>query len=92
MRIKKFGCQSENAKLNVRAQRFGVTASGGAVKDVKKMSERAQRFGTTAASTPTSAKTAAVSSEVLDKRAKRFGAENAATNEATASTTVIHFL
>ncbi len=67
-----------------------MAASGGAVKDEKKMSERAQRFGTTAVSTPTSAKTATVSSEVLDKRAKRFGAENAATNEAPASTTVIY--
>ena len=72
----------------MRAQRFGVTASGGAVKDEKKMSERAQRFGTAAVDTPTSVKTAAVSSEVLDKRAKRFGAESAATNEAPASTTV----
>ncbi len=87
MRIKKFGCQSENAKLNVRAQRFGVTASGGAVvKDQSKLNERALRFGTNdVPSTPNSVAT----SEVLDKRAKRFGSDSAASAAAAAADVII---
>lgn len=71
MRIKKFGVQSENAKLTSRAQRFGASASGGVV-DESKMNKRAERFGLNNSATDAPG-TPVVSADVLEKRQKRFG-------------------
>lgn len=87
-RIKKFGIQSENAKLNVRAQRFGVSASGGTVVDDTKLNKRAERFGTPASVTvPSTPEADAVSAEALEKRTKRFGALT--TNSSTPTDVII---
>lgn len=74
LRMKKFGVQSENAKLTIRAERFGVTTPA---TENGKLEKRAQRFGASvdAAASATGASNGGggVSAEVLDKRAKRFG-------------------
>ena len=53
----------------MRAQRFGVSASGGSVVDESKLGKRAERFGLVA-NAPT---TPVLSSDALEKRSKRFG-------------------
>ena len=79
-RIKKFGVQSENAKLSLRAQRFGQEVKSEDEGDKEKLKEkRAQRFGITTSPSKTVANGA--SAETLEKRAKRFG--TTATTDAT---------
>ncbi len=82
--------QSENVKLQTRAERFGAAAEteGGKPKvDSSKLNERAARFGTATAEEKKAAKAAVkvvpeVSSEALEKRAARFGGAKAAENGA----------
>jgi len=72
LRIKKFGVQSENAKLTQRAQRFGQEVKAEDDTDKEKLKEkRAQRFGIVAS--PTKEASNGASAETLEKRAKRFG-------------------
>ena len=75
MRAKKFGVESENAKLTQRAQRFGEEVKAGNESDKEKLKEkRAQRFGiVTSPSAAGNGASSVVSAEVLEKRAKRFG-------------------
>lgn len=69
LRIKKFGVQSENAKLNQRAQRFGETNSSTneIATNEQLLNKRAQRFGTEPSNS------VSADQDVIEKRAKRFG-------------------
>ncbi|KAI5714588.1 SAP domain-containing ribonucleoprotein isoform X1 [Diaphorina citri] len=88
MRAKKFnvGLPAE-AKLEARAERFGLSSTTGSTASVK-LEARAERFGLTSstASTP-SVKTNTVSadSELLKKRAERFGMISTTPSTPTAS-------
>ena len=81
LRVKKFGVQSENAKLTQRAERFGGKVEGDGADKEKMMDKRAARFGITQSSPPTaaSANGNVLTAEALEKRAKRFGTPATAT-------------
>ncbi|XP_005110485.1 SAP domain-containing ribonucleoprotein [Aplysia californica] len=82
MRAEKYGVVSTEAKKELRAQRFGLPSSGGALSglgtgqqnvDVDKLKKRAERFGTVVSKSLTKVE----EDERKRKRAERFGASDA---------------
>ncbi|KAI5714402.1 hypothetical protein M8J76_016370 [Diaphorina citri] len=85
MRAKKFnvGLPAE-AKLEARAERFGLSSTTGSTASVK-LEARAERFGLTSSTPSVKTNTVSADSELLKKRAERFGMISTTPSTPTAS-------